>query len=322
MSDKLFSGVLAAAQQAKLLRGERLTRMLESESGEEALKIAFEGGFGGGTATTLEQAVLFERNALADFIRVNCPTEKLKQYLLCRYDFLNAETLVKAKYVHFDCEGALSECGTVPSKLMKEYVDNSDYGALPKELADALKNADVAYGENKADGYEINNLFVKAYYAYIKRLARFGCFSFDVKQRIDSVNLMTAVRVDGDVEALKNSFIEGGTIPFERVKAVAVQDAEKTEKDFLFDKSREFVDALLTDVRARRPLIAAENAADSNAVRRLSDKRLDLKPIEEFYLYCLYKQMQITNVNVIVVGLDGGVDRSEIKARLRTSYEI
>lgn len=322
MRDKLFSGVSASAQQAKLLRGERLMRMIDSSSGDEALKIAFEGGFGGGTATTLEQAVAFERNALADFIRNECPSEKLKRYLLCRYDFLNAETLVKAKHLHADCDEALTECGLVSSAKMKEYVNDSVYDELPKELADALTVADKAFAENTADGYEINNLFVKAYYAYVKKIAGFTCFSTDVGRRIDCVNMMTAIRSGGNVETLKETFIEGGTLSLKKAISIASLDSDRLEKEFLFDDARWFVESMLGDVRAGRPLVAAENAADSAAVKRMSDKRFDLTPVEEFYLYCLYKQTQITNVNVIVVGLDGGADKTEIKARLRASYEI
>ena len=57
------------------------------------------------------------------------------------------------------------------------------------------------------------------------------------------------------------------------------------------------------------------------AIRRMTDKRFDLTPDQEFYLYWLYKQSQITNVNVIVVGKSSNADKAEIKMRLRESYE-
>ena len=64
-----------------------------------------------------------------------------------------------------------------------------------------------------------------------------------------------------------------------------------------------------------------EAYCDSIAIKRMRENRFDLSAEQEFYLYWLYKQSQITNVNVIVVGKLSNADKTEIKMRLRESYE-
>lgn len=321
MNSKLFYGALASSKQAGLLKAERISRMLDCETAEEAFKLATEGGFGGGSAQTIEQAIAFERNALAEFIKNECPSEKLKKYLLCRYDFLNAETLLKAKHIGFDCKEILIDCGLISPTFLRESINADFYEELPKPLASALTTADKLFIDKTADGFTINNLFVKAYYEYVLQLTKGSFLAQDVIKKIDCANLMTAVRCDGDVDLFDATFIEGGRISREKVSILLSKDFATAEKEFLFDDASEFVKLLAKDFAEGRALVLAESYADSQAIKSLSQRRFDLTPTEEFYLYWLYKQSQITNVNVIVVGLNSNADKAEIKMRMRESYE-
>ena len=320
MSSKLFYGALATARQVSLLKAERIARMLDCETAQEAFRLAQEGGFGGQCAT-VEEAVTFERNALADFFRNECPSEMLKKYLLSKFDFINCEIFVKAKYLGFDERGMTLNCGLIPADYLKECVNKDEYQDLPVEMAQALAEADKAFVEKTADGFGINNLFIKAYYRYILRLTKWTFVQQDVVNRIDCVNLMSAVRCDGDAQLFEDTFVEGGSISKQRVALLLTKDFGAVEKEFMFDEAGEFVRLLARDVAEGRPTIAGEAFADSMAIRRMTDKRFDLTPDQEFYLYWLYKQSQITNVNVIVVGKSNNADKAEIKMRLRESYE-
>lgn len=321
MNSKLFHGALASSKQAGLLKSERILRMLDCETAEEAFKLATEGGFGGGAVQTIEQAIDFERNALAEFIKSECPSEKLKKYLLCRYDFLNAETLLKAKYINFDCKEILLDYGLITTTFLRECINTDFYDELPKPLARALTTADKLFIDKTADGFTINNLFVKAYYEYVLHLTKGSFLAKDAIKKIDCTNLMTAVRCDGDIGLFDATFIDGGSVSKEKVSILLSKDFVTAEKEFLFDDTSEFVKLLVRDFAEGRALVLAENYADSQALKGLSQRRFDLTPTEEFYLYWLYKQSQITNVNVIVVGLNSNADKAEIKMRLRESYE-
>jgi len=132
---------------------------------------------------------------------------------------------------------------------------------------------------------------------------------------------MTALRCDGDSALFDEIFIEGGKISRQRIGVLLTKDFSAIEKEFMFDDVYGFIKLLARDEAEGRPTVSGEAFADGMAVKRMADERFDLTPDKEFYLYWLYKQSQITNVNVIVVGKESNADKAEIKMRLRESYE-
>ena len=320
MNNKLFYGAMATAKQGSLLKSERILRMLDCETADEAFKLAQEGGFGG-ASTTIDQAIAYEREALSEFILNECPSDRLKKYLLARFDFLNCEVAVKAKHLGFDAQSMMVDYGFFSADLILDCVQKSDYTQLPQIFKRALVDADKMFEDNIADGFNISNLFIKAQYEYLSKLAKFTYLEQDLKNRIDCINILTALRCDGDEALLKELFLEGGKMPVDKVALLLNKDFSLVEKEFMFEEINDFISLATKDVMENRPPILGEAYCDSIAVRRMREKRFDLTVDEEFYLYWLYKQSQITNVNVIVVGKLSNADKTEIKARLRESYE-
>lgn len=320
MSNKLFYGARATAKQVTLLKAERIARMLDCDTPEEAFKLAQEGGFGG-QSTTIDQAVNYERKALADFFRKECPSDKLKKYLLARFDFLNCEVALKAKYLGFDAKSMMVDYGLYSVDFILECVNKGEYGQLPQAFANALTTADKLFEKDMADGFVISNLFVKAQYEYLTKLSKCTYFEQDLKNRIDCVNILTALRCEGDGDLLNQLFLEGGKLPKSKVEILLTRDLGVVTKEFMFEETSDFITVLTKDLMENRPPIMGEAYCDSIAIKRMREKRFDLSPEQEFYLYWLYKQSQITNVNVIVVGKLSNADKSEIKMRLRESYE-
>ena len=320
MSNKLFYGALATAKQVTLLKAERIARMLDCDTAEEAFKLAQEGGFGG-ASTTIDQAVNYERKALSEFILKECPSDKLKKYLLARFDFLNCEVAIKAKYLGFDAKSMMVDYGFYSVDLILDCVDRCDYTQLPQAFANALTTADKLFEENMADGFVISNLFTKAQYEYLAKLSKFTFFEQDLKNRIDCVNILTALRCEGDDDLLNQLFLEGGKLPKSKVEILLTKDFGSVIKEFMFEKTCDFINIVIKDAMENRPPIMGEAYCDSIAIKRMRENRFDLSAEQEFYLYWLYKQSQITNVNVIVVGKLSNADKSEIKMRLRESYE-
>jgi len=320
MSNKLFYGALATAKQVTLLKAERIARMLDCDTAQDAFRLAQEGGFGGQSAT-IDQAVNYERKALADFFRKECPSDRLKKYLLARFDFLNCEIAIKAKHTGIDAKSMMVDYGYYPVDLIKESVDKMDYAKLPQAFAQVLTTAENAFEDKTADGFTISNMFIKAQYEYLKKLATLTFLEQDLKNRIDCINILTAMRCDGDSDLFEELFLQGGKMPIKKLALLLNKDFATIEKEFMFEEINDFIKIVAKDVMENRPAISGEAYCDSIAIKRMKDKRFDLTAEEEFYLYWLYKQSQITNVNVIVVGKLSNADKTEIKMRLRESYE-
>ena len=69
------------------------------------------------------------------------------------------------------------------------------------------------------------------------------------------------------------------------------------------------------------PLSDFEAEADGYALSLLKKKKYSVDGIIPFTLYCHYKLAELKNVRIIMVGLINGVDKNEIKRRLRETYE-
>ena len=122
MSNRLFYGAMATAKQVTLLKAERIARMLDCDTADEAFKLAQEGGFGG-ASTTIDQAIAYERKALSEFMLNECPSDRLKKYLLARFDFLNCEVAVKAKHLGFDAKSMMVDYGFFSADVkMKDHI--------------------------------------------------------------------------------------------------------------------------------------------------------------------------------------------------------
>ncbi len=150
MSDAIFAGVLAISYQSKLIGKDRYNRMLDSSSGISAFKIAQEANFGLG-ASNLKAASAKETNALIDFIKNQCPFVQIKEYFLSQYDFLNAEALVKSKYLKLDWSNLVSNYGLIDVNSLAQNIKDDDYEQLYPSLKMALENADKMFVEGTAE---------------------------------------------------------------------------------------------------------------------------------------------------------------------------
>ncbi len=320
MGDFIFGGVLAAAKESKLLGADRLNRMIECDNGASAFKLATEAGFGGG-AVTLDAASAYERGALVEFVKRECPDEKIKKFILAKNDFFNAEALVKSKYLKTDLSDVLAAGGMYDVAFLKDAVFDDDYSALVAPLKDALTQADKLFVEDVADGFLINNLFNKAYYKYLFSVAKSPVLRKALSFKVTCVNLIAAYRCNGEEKLFKQVFLDGGELPFDRLVQLPRKTQEQIKKEFLFDDYRTFAETVAAEIASGKPPVLAENVADSHVLKIFKDRRFDMTGDQEFLLYCLYKQNEITNVNVIVVGLNAGADKNEIRHRLRECYE-
>jgi hypothetical protein len=307
MSDAVFAGVLAVAYEPKLIGKERYNRMLDCVSGQAAFKIAQEANFGQG-ATELKTASDNETNALADLIKNQCPFVELKEYFLSRYDFLNAEALIKSKYLKLDTSTMTNSFGLIDVNTLAQWIKDGEYEELDPSLKTALQNADKMFAEGNADGFLINNLFVKAHYNYLKQKVKMPLLKESIAKKIDYVNLIAAFRAS-DEKLIDEMFIEGGKLSLARIKQIAEMSYDAVKNEFIFDDMRDFLEKIFADAKEGRPLIVSEKESDSFLLRRLKEERFDLNNEKQFLLYCLYKQNEITNVNIIVVGLNSGLDK-------------
>ena len=217
---------MLAARETKMLSAERMERMIDAPTNDEAAKILEECGYGdlsGLSAKAAGAALEAHIAALFDEVEGMVPEAQLVQLFRLKYDYHNAKALIKAQAMGVECDAILSQRGTIPPQKLHAAFYEEDYRDIPSVLAQAMVNAAaiLAHTANpQAADFELD----RAYFAQMLDLANGlsdGGFARDyVQLQIDSANLRAAVRtrrMAKDEDFLKTALIPGGTIGTDRV---------------------------------------------------------------------------------------------------------
>ena len=323
MANAIYANARAKALENALLSKDRLNRMAESVSADEAVKILYEVNFGDGLiidgAPDFERLIAAEQKKFIAFIREVSASDYVTKFFLLENDYHNAEAIVRAKHLKSDYLPMLVSDGLIRSEDMAKKIMADDYGDFSDKLAGALSYADGEFVAGNASGAAVNAAFVKALYSELSNCAKkikelgniFGC-------KADCANIGVALRTRNFSEAEKY-FVPGGLLDSDSLKVLCEEDL-----DILREKCRYFPrgDFILAAVnRDGNPLTEFEKLSDDYAMDVLKKHRYSIDGMLPFITYCYYKSTEIKNVRIILVGLLNGWDKNDIKRRLRNGYE-
>ena len=323
MTNAVYSNARARSLEKSLLGAERINRMIDSGDPAEAMKILAEVNFGGGiavaSANDFEILTNAEEKNLIAFIKEACPSKSLKAFLLKKYDYHNAEALIKSKYLKTDSEKFTVENGLLDKDEMREKIMSDDYRDFPEPMKKALAECDAEFAASKASGASINAKFIKAYFADMAHIAKKnGKLSEIYKAKVDSANISTALRTRNFAVA-KQDYLYGGTITLSEFKALNEEQFDVLKTKFRFSPRAEMAASAIKAAEKKIPLSEFEKEADEFAVSYLLRFRYATEGVLPFMQYCFYKLADIANVRIIMVGLLNGFG-DNIKSRLRTFY--
>ena len=221
MSSIIYANGRVSAKINSLVGTERLNRMIETDSPEDAFKILSETGFGGDLSAGVvcfEKSLSYELAQLDSFIRDVCPSENLKRFLLYKNDFHNAEALIKCKFLKTDEKSLLVQDGIFRAAEMKERIFSDDYKCFPLNMALALAECDEKFVSGSADGVFVNNAIEKAYFADLYETAKKQPLLLKLyKAKADCANVQIALRCR-DYKTAEKIFVKNGVISGDMVK--------------------------------------------------------------------------------------------------------
>ena len=191
---------MLAARETKMLSAERMERMIDAPTNDEAAKILEECGYGdlsGLSAKEAGAALEAHIAALFDEVEGMVPEAQLVQLFRLKYDYHNAKALIKARAMGVECDAILSQRGTVaPQKLLTAFLEE-DYRDIPPILAQAMVSAAAILARTtnpQAADFELDRAYFAQMLALSDGLSDGGFARGYVQLQIDSANLRAAVR--------------------------------------------------------------------------------------------------------------------------------
>ncbi len=324
MIDNIFANARAIAAESGLLGIDRINRMADAATSEEAFKILSEVNFGEGAsadASEYERAVEAEEKKLAAFIREVSPDERLKIFLLAENDYHNAEAMIRSKYLKTDFSPMLTADGLYTAEYLKEKIFTDDYKSFSPFLAEALLAADNLFVSSKADGKALSSLFRRALYRELGAAAKSDkTLSAIFSARTDAANIAIALRTKNGMECAEMR-VEGGTLSDAELKFLCEENAEAIKEKFRYSPLKAFVDLAAEDLAKNRPLSDFEKYAGGYALAFLKKEKFNDEGYRPFLRYCYYKRAEIANVRIVMSCLINGIGGNFIKERIRESYE-
>ena len=256
-----------------LLERERMDRMLESGTVEEAAKVLTECGYPELQAVnvdTVDAMLAQAREELFGTLNDLAPDGEILDVFKVKYDYHNAKAMLKCEALGLD-----------PERLA-EAVKRSEFTDLPKVMADAIVEARAVLGKTR-DPQRSDMILDQAYFQEMEQLAKDSGSQFllgYVQMLVDAANLRSVVRVlrmGRDADFLATVLFPGGTIPAATV--VKAADGEPLESIYfssLFEEAAAYMQKAKYIPFGEQPMLGYVSAKDNEftAIRIILTGRL------------------------------------------------
>ena len=319
-SDQLYANGRIAVMSTRLLGSDKFTRLAESSTLIEALRVLSESGYGGGIAIAnpndYEQILRAELDLTLALFKELCYDKHAVSYFLCPYDYVNAKILMKCKYQRVSGVEYCFVNGTYePNKMQEDFV-NDDYKAYSKNMAEACDGIDTEFANGNRSAQLIDAHLDRAMFADMGRHAK-RCSIRLVRKlftwQVDTTNLMLIYRLKRakcDESELDRWFVNGGSVKLDVLKKLWNSDAVASD---LPEEYRHFYALCSAD---NATLAAAENEQTARRNKLVADYAdlLTIQPVLEYYFK---KTDEIQKLRRLLVDVKNGVDKEKIKEKLK-----
>ena len=318
MKNAEYVGAVCSFREKSIISQEKFEKML-SMSLPEAVKTLKDSGFGGGIETTdAESLIRAEEDNLISFIKEYAPNDNFINFKLLNYDYHNANSIVRAVNLNINQEKMLIREGRFSYNELSSFIASGEGDIESKFLKEAIIEAKKLFESGKATGAKLDDIFLKAKYqealSLVKKEKSLKAF---VQAEIDGANVSTAIRSQ-NAEFLKEAFILGGNISLsDLVYFIETGKLTNSLKASVFGS---VLLKTLADFKKGKALVEFEKVKDDYALSTLIKDKYTVAGYDIFYLYCYYKENEIKNARIVTVGLSAGLDKADVKARMRVNY--
>lgn len=325
-TDYLSLSARIRAMENNLLSRERMERMLDAASLEDAAKVLQECGYAEMPqvgAQVLEQALAAQRQKMFDELSSVAPDRTIIDVFKVKHDYHNAKTILKAEAKQVDPTPLLVDTGRIPASKMLEGVRTSDLRDLPAILRSAVERAKEVLGTT-GDPQLADFVLDRAYFEDMFHIAQESGSAFlqgYVRINVDAANLRSVVRtvrMGKGVDFLKGVLFAGGNIDVDRILGT-VAAGSSIEELYATSSLKDAAEAGSACLNGGG-LTRFEKLTDDAVTAYLSGAKRVAFGEAPVIAYIAAKENEFTAVRIIMSGRMAGLDTDTIRERLRESY--
>lgn len=318
-TDYLFLASRVRALERKLLTAPRIEQLLTAGDVAACSQLLSELGYEPiHDEASLQASLKQQREAVFSDIARFMPEPELLDVFRLKYDYHNIKTLLK------DRSGGrlLMDAGCISAADMeRQYAESGNWQFLPKEMADAAKEAADVLAET-GNPQRSDFILDRAYFAQLRSLAqesRCAYLQEYIRAMIDAANLRSLVRTKRlrtDPGFLRQVLFDGGSVSVDTIVAHAGNGPAALYRTTPFRSAAEAGEEAVKG----GSLTAFERACD-NAVLLAAGKARSIPfGVEVVLGYLAAKESEWTAVRIIMSGRMAGMTADAIRERLRDQY--
>ncbi|MCL2166068.1 MAG: V-type ATPase subunit [Clostridiales bacterium] len=325
-TEYLYASARIKSIEKNLLSRERLERMIDARSLEDALKLLSESGWPEITDYTMPavESVLSDRRSEAfALIRSLAPDGKLADIFLIKYDYHNLKTLLKSELTGENPDDLVIDNGIFPCRQLKVMLQENHFAAMGERMAESVAEARDVLARTQ-DPQLLDLILDKAMYADMLDLATaFGSAFLEnyIILSIDSANLRTVVRLQRmgkGSEILRHALIPGGSVSVSRLLGDITADV--IEGAFGASSLAAAAAAGAGALRGENSLASLDLACDNTLLKYLKAAKYVAFGAEPLIGYILAIEAELISVRTVISGRLAGLAADMISERLRETY--
>ena len=318
-TDYLFLASRVRALERKLLTAPRIEQLLTAGDVAACSQLLSELGYEPiHDEASLQASLKQQREAVFSDIARFMPEPELLDVFRLKYDYHNIKTLLK------DRSGGrlLMDVGCISAADMeRQYAESGNWQFLPKEMADAAREAADVLAET-GNPQRSDFILDRAYFAQLRRLAqesRCAYLQEYIRAMIDAANLRSLVRTERlrtDPGFLRQVLFDGGSVSVDTIVAHAGNGPAALYRATPFRAAAEAGEEAVKG----GSLTAFERACDNAVLLSAGKARSIPFGVEVVLGYLAAKESEWTAVRIIMSGRMAGMTADAIRERLRDQY--
>ena len=325
-TDYLTISARIRAMENRLLTRERMERMLEARTDEEAAKVLAECGYGELSALThgaLDEMLSAARGALYKELKGAVPQKGLVEVFQMKYDYHNAKTLIKAAAVGTEADRLLMEGGRWTAAQIKDAFQRDSLRDFTDPFRQAVTQARELLGGG-GDPQLADFVLDRAYFEEMRTAAQATGSAFlqgYVRLLIDTTNLRSAVRAARMGKG--SDFLSQVLLPGGNVEVHTLTDRKGADLATVF-RAGPLSEAAAAGAALTAPgsgeLTGFERMCDDAVMHYLAQARRIPFGEQAVIGYLYARESEFTAIRTILSGRMAGLDADTIRERLREAY--
>ncbi len=316
--------------ETRLIDKNKIDRMIESKTAEEALKTIIDINYGYSSneisnVTEYEKLLSEEQEKAYDLLKEIAPQPEIFDIFLRKNDYHNIKVLLKSEFLNKDFDDILIKTSTISSNKLKNMIKERKMDNMPQIMQEAILESIDTFNRTR-DPQLIDIILDKASFAQMKTETdpyKIEFLTNYVESLIDLINIKTFLRIKRlakPLDFLKKALIQGGSLN----QKIFINNLGKSLEEII-----DILDHTAYAEVTRKGIEAYIKTSTLTMFEKLSDdyigsmmrksKSISLG-IEPLLAYLTAKENEIKIIRIIMVGKINNIANEVIRERLRELY--